>query len=222
MFALCGNTSLCSKAFPYARQAGSNRASERVHDGRVLDDSDFPSGVDGARARYDAAILTNLTHEHLELHGTWEAYRDAKLSLFERLHRGDVAVVNGTGGLVEAINLRTIVLRDYDGTVYVFPNGEVKTLANRFAMRCAGLSSPGCAVDPNCAISSLPRSLSSSAAFAGLSLNIQPLPYGSVLTSPGLFASSLLISVTVPPTPLYRSLVALTDSTSPKRPLASG
>jgi UDP-N-acetylmuramoyl-L-alanyl-D-glutamate--2,6-diaminopimelate ligase len=34
---------------------------------------------------YDAAILTNLTHEHLEFHGTWENYRDAKLSLFERL-----------------------------------------------------------------------------------------------------------------------------------------
>jgi UDP-N-acetylmuramoyl-L-alanyl-D-glutamate--2,6-diaminopimelate ligase len=26
-----------------------------------------------------------VTHEHLEFHGTWEAYRDAKLSLFERL-----------------------------------------------------------------------------------------------------------------------------------------
>ena len=34
---------------------------------------------------YDVAILTNLTHEHLDLHGSWEAYRDAKLSLFERL-----------------------------------------------------------------------------------------------------------------------------------------
>lgn len=37
---------------------------------------------------YDVAILTNLTHEHLELHGTWEAYRDAKLRLFERIGRG--------------------------------------------------------------------------------------------------------------------------------------
>jgi UDP-N-acetylmuramoyl-L-alanyl-D-glutamate--2,6-diaminopimelate ligase len=37
---------------------------------------------------YDVAILTNLTHEHLELHGTWEAYRDAKLRLFEKLSRG--------------------------------------------------------------------------------------------------------------------------------------
>jgi UDP-N-acetylmuramoyl-L-alanyl-D-glutamate--2,6-diaminopimelate ligase len=34
---------------------------------------------------YDVAILTNLTHEHLDLHGSWEAYRDAKLTLFERL-----------------------------------------------------------------------------------------------------------------------------------------
>jgi UDP-N-acetylmuramoyl-L-alanyl-D-glutamate--2,6-diaminopimelate ligase len=37
---------------------------------------------------YDVAILTNLTHEHLEFHGSWEAYRDAKLSLFERLAVG--------------------------------------------------------------------------------------------------------------------------------------
>jgi UDP-N-acetylmuramoyl-L-alanyl-D-glutamate--2,6-diaminopimelate ligase len=34
---------------------------------------------------YDAAIFTNLSHEHLDFHGTFEAYRDAKLSLFRRL-----------------------------------------------------------------------------------------------------------------------------------------
>jgi len=34
---------------------------------------------------YDVAVLTNLTHEHLEFHGTFEAYRAAKRSLFERL-----------------------------------------------------------------------------------------------------------------------------------------
>ena len=38
---------------------------------------------------YDVAVFTNLTHEHLELHGTFEAYREAKLSLFRRL-RGDL------------------------------------------------------------------------------------------------------------------------------------
>src|SRR3954466_15457058 len=34
-------------------------------------------------------------------------------------------------GIVEAINLRTIVLRDIEGTVHVFPNGAINTLANR-------------------------------------------------------------------------------------------
>ncbi len=48
-----------------------------------------------ASVEYDVAILTNLTHEHLELHGTWEAYRDAKLSLFARLHGPDTTgIVN--------------------------------------------------------------------------------------------------------------------------------
>jgi small conductance mechanosensitive channel len=53
------------------------------------------------------------------------------LILEDQVRVGDVAVVNGTGGLVEAVNLRTIVLRDEEGTVHVFPNGEVKTLANK-------------------------------------------------------------------------------------------
>ncbi|WP_447971208.1 mechanosensitive ion channel family protein [Nitrospira sp. M1] len=43
---------------------------------------------------------------------------------------GDVAIVNGTGGLVERITFRTIILRDMAGVVHVFPNGTVNTLAN--------------------------------------------------------------------------------------------
>ena len=34
---------------------------------------------------YDICVLTNITHEHLDLHGTFEAYVAAKRSLFERL-----------------------------------------------------------------------------------------------------------------------------------------
>jgi len=37
---------------------------------------------------YDVAVFTNLTHEHLELHGSFEAYRAAKLRLFDRLGEG--------------------------------------------------------------------------------------------------------------------------------------
>jgi len=42
----------------------------------------------------------------------------------------DIAVVNGTSGLVEEINLRTIMLRGLDGTVHIFPNGTITTLSN--------------------------------------------------------------------------------------------
>ncbi|HEX5826008.1 MAG TPA: UDP-N-acetylmuramoyl-L-alanyl-D-glutamate--2,6-diaminopimelate ligase [Candidatus Limnocylindrales bacterium] len=38
---------------------------------------------------YDAAIFTNLTHEHLDLHGSFEAYRAAKLRLFAMLEAGE-------------------------------------------------------------------------------------------------------------------------------------
>lgn len=51
--------------------------------------------------------------------------------LEDQVRVGDAAAINGQGGLVEAINLRTIVLRDSEGTVHVFPNGAINTLANR-------------------------------------------------------------------------------------------
>ena len=50
--------------------------------------------------------------------------------LENQIRLGDVAVVNGTGGLVERINFRTIVLRDLGGVVHIFPNGTVNTLSN--------------------------------------------------------------------------------------------
>ncbi|WP_018953616.1 mechanosensitive ion channel family protein [Thioalkalivibrio sulfidiphilus] len=43
---------------------------------------------------------------------------------------GDVVVVNGTGGLVEGINFRTLVLRDLEGKVHIFPNGTIDAVTN--------------------------------------------------------------------------------------------
>jgi UDP-N-acetylmuramoyl-L-alanyl-D-glutamate--2,6-diaminopimelate ligase len=37
---------------------------------------------------YDIAVLTNITHEHLDYHGTFENYREAKGRLFEYLRHG--------------------------------------------------------------------------------------------------------------------------------------
>src|SRR5262249_52272472 len=52
------------------------------------------------------------------------------LILEDQVRVGDLARINGINGLVEQINLRTIVLRDDEGAVLVFPNGTVTTLAN--------------------------------------------------------------------------------------------
>ena len=52
------------------------------------------------------------------------------LILEDQVRVGDIARINGVGGVVEQINLRTIVLRDGEGAVQVFPNGTVTTLAN--------------------------------------------------------------------------------------------
>jgi len=54
----------------------------------------------------------------------------AFLLMENQVRVNDVAIINGTGGLVEQINLRTIVLRGIDGTVHIFPNGTITSLAN--------------------------------------------------------------------------------------------
>jgi UDP-N-acetylmuramoyl-L-alanyl-D-glutamate--2,6-diaminopimelate ligase len=37
---------------------------------------------------FDVAVVTNIQHEHLDFHGSWEAYRDAKAMLFRHLMSG--------------------------------------------------------------------------------------------------------------------------------------
>lgn len=50
--------------------------------------------------------------------------------LEDQVRVGDIARINGVTGTIEQINLRTIVLRDSEGAVQVFPNGTVTALAN--------------------------------------------------------------------------------------------
>ena len=52
------------------------------------------------------------------------------LILEDQVRIGDLARINGVAGMVEQINLRTIVLRDGEGAVQVFPNGTITALAN--------------------------------------------------------------------------------------------
>jgi len=66
--------------------------------------------------------------------GAQNLVRDIISGLFmimeNQVRVGDVAILNGTGGLVEAVNLRTTVLRGLDGAVHIFPNGSVNTISN--------------------------------------------------------------------------------------------
>ena len=66
--------------------------------------------------------------------GAQELVRDFISGFFmlieNQVRKGDVAIVNGTGGLVEQVGLRTITLRDLSGVVHVFQNGKISSLSN--------------------------------------------------------------------------------------------
>ena len=52
------------------------------------------------------------------------------LLIENQIRVGDIAIINGTTGMVEAVTFRTVILRDHAGVVHVFPNGSINTLAN--------------------------------------------------------------------------------------------
>ncbi len=66
--------------------------------------------------------------------GSQELVRDVISGFFmlleNQIRAGDVAIINGTGGLVESVGLRTITLRDLSGVVHIFQNGKVNSMSN--------------------------------------------------------------------------------------------
>jgi small conductance mechanosensitive channel len=66
--------------------------------------------------------------------GAQEMVRDVISGFFmlleNQIRTGDVAVINGTGGVVEKIELRTVTLRDLQGVVHIFQNGKINSLSN--------------------------------------------------------------------------------------------
>ncbi len=67
--------------------------------------------------------------------GAQELVRDVISGFFFLIENharvGDVVEINGIGGLVESIELRTIELRDYSGVVHIFQHGKINSLSNR-------------------------------------------------------------------------------------------
>ncbi|MDA3780438.1 MAG: mechanosensitive ion channel family protein [Bacteroidales bacterium] len=66
--------------------------------------------------------------------GAQELVRDFISGFFiifeNHIRFGDIAIINGIGGLVEKIELRTTTLRDFSGVVHVFQNGKISTISN--------------------------------------------------------------------------------------------
>lgn len=52
------------------------------------------------------------------------------LLLENQIRKGDVIEAGGKSGLVEAVTLRYVRLRDYGGTVHFVPNGAITTVSN--------------------------------------------------------------------------------------------
>jgi UDP-N-acetylmuramoyl-L-alanyl-D-glutamate--2,6-diaminopimelate ligase len=52
---------------------------------------------------FDVGVMTNVTHEHLEFHGTWERYRDDKANLFRALDKTGHVKQLCTGQAAQAV-----------------------------------------------------------------------------------------------------------------------
>jgi len=66
--------------------------------------------------------------------GAQELVRDYISGFFiileNQIRSGDVAIIDGTWGLVEKIEFRTITLRDLSGVVHIIQNGKINVMSN--------------------------------------------------------------------------------------------
>ena len=91
---------------------------------------------------FDVAVMTNLTHEHLDYHGTLEAYLDAKALLFKNLDPDAVAVLNlddSSWTHLLGVTKARIVTYSLNGTAdYRAQDLELRPGHSRFTLLCDG------------------------------------------------------------------------------------
>jgi len=66
--------------------------------------------------------------------GAQELIKDVISGLFiileNKIRVGDVAMINGTRGVVELLEIRTVNIRDRSGTIHIFQNGKIDSISN--------------------------------------------------------------------------------------------
>jgi UDP-N-acetylmuramoyl-L-alanyl-D-glutamate--2,6-diaminopimelate ligase len=89
--------------------------------------------------RFDVGVMTNVTHEHLEFHGSWETYRDDKTNLFRVAEK--FCVVNAddpsAGYFAAAARVRVTSFSASGGDADISIHGITPAnTGNRYVMRC--------------------------------------------------------------------------------------
>ncbi|MEM1001424.1 MAG: UDP-N-acetylmuramoyl-L-alanyl-D-glutamate--2,6-diaminopimelate ligase, partial [Bacteroidota bacterium] len=81
---------------------------------------------------FEGAIFTNLSHDHLDYHKTFAAYRDAKKELFDKLPKSAFSLVNtdDKNGLVMLQNTKS---RKYTYALKNYADYRAKVLENQFS-----------------------------------------------------------------------------------------
>ena len=87
---------------------------------------------------FDVAVFTNLTYDHLDFHGTFENYFEAKHKLFLQLKKEGVAVVNVddpySSKIVEGCNAKIVTYGIQEDADYRAENVEIGTDGSNFTL----------------------------------------------------------------------------------------
>ncbi len=85
-----------------------------------------------AGLQFEGGVFTNLTHDHLDYHKTFSAYRDIKKSFFDSLPKSAFALVN-MDDKNGAIMLQNAVAKKYAYALKTMANFKAKILENQFS-----------------------------------------------------------------------------------------
>ncbi|MGB1250349.1 MAG: UDP-N-acetylmuramoyl-L-alanyl-D-glutamate--2,6-diaminopimelate ligase [Candidatus Promineifilaceae bacterium] len=86
-------------------------------------------------AFFDVAVMSNVKHEHLDYHGSWEAYLAAKMRLFELAPMGIVNMDDVSAETIQALPQKQLISYGIDnGALLMAESIEFSAEATRFAL----------------------------------------------------------------------------------------
>lgn len=91
---------------------------------------------------FDIAIFTNLTHDHLDFHGTFENYKQAKQKLFKNLKESGTAIFNIDDDcgkdMMKGVRAKRISYGEDTQAMYRIMNAEMGPRGSKFTLMVQG------------------------------------------------------------------------------------